>query len=518
MQNGLAVLVVDDIEAMRKVTAAQLSSLGIERIYSAGNGREALRVLQAHPVDVVLCDWNMPEMDGLQLLAAMRADERYAGVPFVMITAEADRSRIEEAIALGVNDLLVKPYSSGRLDRGLQRALALRQERTAPPVPAAPPPASAAADPARLTILMVDDRPDNLHLLINIFKSDYRIQAAHTGEKALDLCRSDSPPDLVLLDVMMPGMDGFEVARQMRAHPRAEGIPVIFVTAAVDQASRDKAMGLGAIDFVPKPVDPPQLRQRVDNFMQYVRGRHRLQEDYDCMLRAARLREHVEDSTRNDISGPLADMLALIQSLMADKEVARRHSLQLKGAERGVMQLLDMISVASELYKIETGRFVLAPQPVPLGEVVRRVVELARARFAPRRIAIAVDSDVDMGVEPPRAIGDVLLTYALLQILVRQACEASADGGRVTVTLQDADPLRVAVTRSGTVPPAARARYFGKYQAWEQPNSTGLGAYAVQRLAEAQHGQADLQVSDEQGATTVTVSLPREAAAGEAYV
>lgn len=87
---------------------------------------------------------------------------------------------------------------------------------------------------ARPTVLVVDDTPDNLHLLSQLFKDEYKVKVAFSGEKALTICHSDPPPDLVLLDIMMPEMDGFEVAQRMREHPSSQHIPVIFVTAMTD--------------------------------------------------------------------------------------------------------------------------------------------------------------------------------------------------------------------------------------------------------------------------------------------
>ena len=108
-------LVVDDIEAMRKVISYQLRTLGAAHILTANNGAEALRVLRQQRVDVILSDWNMPVLSGLELLKTLRADEALYRTPFVMITAEAERARVEEAIAHGVSNLLVKPYTTTSL-------------------------------------------------------------------------------------------------------------------------------------------------------------------------------------------------------------------------------------------------------------------------------------------------------------------------------------------------------------------------------------------------------------------
>ena len=201
-------LVVDDFEPMRKVTSSQLRSMGASTIMTAGDGAEALRLLKNKRVDIVLSDWNMPVMTGLELLKKVRADEKLSHLPFIMITAEAERERISEAIANGVSDLLVKPYTSERLATRVEKALALPyrsqlharktyvQKKT---VIFEDPILKDSSTESRPTILVVDDTADNLLLLSHLFKDEYRVRISHTGKKALEICQSNNPPDLVLL-------------------------------------------------------------------------------------------------------------------------------------------------------------------------------------------------------------------------------------------------------------------------------------------------------------------------------
>ncbi|MCX7143859.1 MAG: response regulator [Proteobacteria bacterium] len=510
-------LVVDDFESMRKVTAAQLRTHGVEKVLLAADGSEALRILKKQRVDIVLSDWNMPVMTGLELLKAVRANEELRGLPFVMITAEAERERVAEAIANGVSDLLVKPYTSDRLltriEKAMQRKPRQLQEAPAPvadvaqPAPAAPVP----KEKARPTILVVDDTPDNLHLLSQLFKDEYRVRVAHNGKKALEICCADDPPDLVLLDIMMPDMDGFEVARRMREHPNSETIPVIFVTAMTGDEARLKGLELGAVDFVTKPIDPEVLKPRVRNFLRYVELHKQLQADYDGMLDAARLREEVEQITRHDMKGPLAGVLGLVQALADDSSLGRKQTELVRSVEETALQLLDMINLSSELYKIETGRFTLNAQPVKVGDVLRRIVEISRTTFRERGLTISVDTDVPMGEEMPVALGDAMLCYSMFQNLVKNACEAAPGDSRVTVELKDETPLRIEIRNTGAVPADIRGRFFDKFVTKGKPGGTGLGTYSARLLAQAQNGDILLDVSDVENTTTVTVVLPREA-------
>jgi putative two-component system response regulator len=117
----------------------------------------------------------------------------------------------------------------------------------------------------RPTILIVDDAPENLTLLSELLKLLYCVKAARTGEKALQIARSDEPPDLILLDVMMPGMNGFEVCRRLREEERTRHIPVIFITAQVAADEEIRGLELGAVDYLTKPINPPTVLMRVDN-------------------------------------------------------------------------------------------------------------------------------------------------------------------------------------------------------------------------------------------------------------
>ena len=113
------------------------------------------------------------------------------------------------------------------------------------------------------TILIVDDFPENIDVLREVLRKEYRIKAAVNGATALRIARSEDPPDLVLLDVMMPELDGHEVCRQLKANQRTRGIPVIFVTTRGDVTDEARGFEVGCIDYITKPVSPPLVRARV---------------------------------------------------------------------------------------------------------------------------------------------------------------------------------------------------------------------------------------------------------------
>ncbi|MBB2495717.1 response regulator [Aquipseudomonas ullengensis] len=115
----------------------------------------------------------------------------------------------------------------------------------------------------KATVLVVDDTPDNLALMSDLLKGNYRVKVANSGEKALRISHTGTPPDLILLDIMMPDMDGYEVCQRLKQDPATRDIPVIFLTAKVAVEDERKGFELGAVDYITKPISPPIVMARV---------------------------------------------------------------------------------------------------------------------------------------------------------------------------------------------------------------------------------------------------------------
>ncbi len=113
------------------------------------------------------------------------------------------------------------------------------------------------------TVLIVDDTPENLELMLGLLQDDYRVLVANSGERALRLAQAPQPPQLILLDIMMPGMDGYEVCRRLKADVRTRDIPVIFLTAKSEIEDETHGLDLGAVDYLTKPISPPIVQARI---------------------------------------------------------------------------------------------------------------------------------------------------------------------------------------------------------------------------------------------------------------
>lgn len=125
----------------------------------------------------------------------------------------------------------------------------------------------------RSTLLVIDDSPSNLAVMSSLLKQHYRVKVATDGQRGLRIALTQPPPDLILLDVVMPGLDGYETCRQLKQYPQTREIPVIFLTARSDVADEQQGLELGAVDYIAKPVSPPILLARVRTHLQLKQAR-----------------------------------------------------------------------------------------------------------------------------------------------------------------------------------------------------------------------------------------------------
>jgi len=142
-------------------------------------------------------------------------------------------------------------------------------------------------------ILIVDDTPDNIHVLMQTLKDDYKVVAATNGEKALKMAAAEERPDIILLDVMMPEMDGYEVCTRLKSDSYTKDIPVVFITALSEASDEEKGLALGAVDFIVKPINPSLVKMRVKNQLELKMHRDNLEHLVDERTQELRLTQEV---------------------------------------------------------------------------------------------------------------------------------------------------------------------------------------------------------------------------------
>ena len=245
-------------------------------IIAANTGERAIELAQRvpHP-ELILLDIKMPGMDGYSVLARLKSDPATAQIPVIFVTALSEAADEARGLALGVADYITKPVNPDLLHLRIRIQLELQRHRSRPET----------FDIAHRTdpdhpssLLVVDDVPENIHELLEALKDDYRIMVANSGAKAIELVQGANPPDLVLLDIVMPGMDGYEVCRRIKATTAGNRIPVIFVTVVDAAQQKVRGFAIGAADYITKPFDIDEVRARVRTHLELSRLRRFLEQ------------------------------------------------------------------------------------------------------------------------------------------------------------------------------------------------------------------------------------------------
>lgn len=270
------ILVVEDNELNMKLVRGLLG-LGAYRMLEAADAEAALEMAGRELPDLILMDIQLPGMDGLTATRRLKTDDRLRHIPVVALTSYAMAGDENKAAAAGCDGYLTKPIDT--------RSFIGKVEAFLSPGPAADPVGVGQAGgvpqpPARVRsqplILMVDDEPKNLKLLTaKLSGQPYTIKFAFNGAEALEMV-SQHQPDLILLDVMMPGMDGYEVTRRLKQDKATRGIPVIMITALDGPEDKAKGMALGAEEFLTKPVNTAELLARLGSMLKLKQFKEQL--------------------------------------------------------------------------------------------------------------------------------------------------------------------------------------------------------------------------------------------------
>jgi CheY-like chemotaxis protein len=272
---GELIIVVEDNEKNLKLVRDVLLQSGFQ-IAEARTAEAALELVAETAPDLILMDIGLPGMSGLEAVRKLKSDPSTASIPVCALTAFAMEEDQERCLRAGFDGYLVKPITVSQLPEQVRALLGGGEEASSEP--SSPGPTLApSTEGTRAKILVVDDTPQNVKLLETVLTGQgYAVISAVTGEQALTEV-SEERPDLILLDVVMPGMDGYEVCRRLRADEQTALLPVVMVTARAEE-ERIKAIEAGADDFVTKPFDQAELMARMRSLLRVKRYQDKIQE------------------------------------------------------------------------------------------------------------------------------------------------------------------------------------------------------------------------------------------------
>ena len=355
-------------------------------------------------------------------------------------------------------------------------------------------------------ILIADDTVRNLQILGEVLEREgYQINVAQDGQQALDIATKVSP-DLLLLDVMMPVMDGFDVCRALKANPETAGIPVIFLTAKVETDDLVKGFELGAVDYITKPFNTTELLVRVRTHLSI----HLLQTALrHSMNDIDRMRREQEAFLRHELNNRIAPIMGYADMLVGalDDERHKRWSTAISTATQ---DMSDLIEALRHLQELESGTYELSRRRVTAEEILESVIENLKASRT-TEVEIRFDSGASESTELEL---DVNLMNGVFLNLIKNAVEhvtrIESDADRV-VTVKVERRLRqicVLINNGGPpIPPDRVDSFFEKFNTKGKEGGTGLGTTYAALVTRAHGGTIDVVSSEEEG-TTVTVSIP----------
>ena len=357
-------------------------------------------------------------------------------------------------------------------------------------------------------ILIVDDTPENIQLLGAILKTNgYQIIVAENGMQVFDAV-DRIMPDLILLDIMMPKMDGFEVCRRLKDDEKTKDIPVIFLTAKNEMEDIVNGFNVGAVDYVVKPFQMTELLARVKTHLDLKFYREEVEQRVEDIARIKREHEALLRHEMNNQLMPImgyAQMFIEMENGNLTEEQLRRIQVIFDHSQR----LVRVVEGLRDIQSLEDGSIRIKEMDVDLSKMVTRTVEDLAVGFGHQAI-VTIDNQLDTAVI--KADGDML--EGALKNLIKNAIEhvSGLPDRDVLITLRRQKERVMVEIKNGGPPisPERLTRFFEKFNTDrdQKKDGTGLGTTHAYWVVKAHQGDIDV-VSENGLGTVVTVTLPK---------
>ncbi|MDR5838150.1 hybrid sensor histidine kinase/response regulator [Caballeronia sp. LZ034LL] len=354
-------------------------------------------------------------------------------------------------------------------------------------------------------VLIVDDIRNNITALeASLARPDLSVLKAESGPAALELLLKHEVA-LAILDVNMPGMDGFELAELMRGSPRTAHVPIIFLTATAQEANRTfRGYEAGAVDFLYKPFDSRILNSKVDVFIQMERQKQQLATQLATVQQLLDANEMLMAVLGHDLRTPLSAVIASAEYLarfVQDENVANIGT-RIKSSG---MRMVRMVDQLLNLARLRGGRVTLQPRAVELNTLAKNIVDEYEARVGKGRIFVLRQGDTLLQ-------GDGDLLSQVFSNLIGNALQHGLEGSAIQVRLDGhADDVSITVQNAGAIPADVLPTIFAPYRSGRRQSESsglGLGLYITREIAEMHGGEVRVRSTNDTG-TVFEVTLPR---------
>lgn len=358
-------------------------------------------------------------------------------------------------------------------------------------------------------VLVVDDTKIYIDTLVDTLSRYYQVGVAMDGETALQDIAVNKP-DLILLDIMMPGMDGYEVCRQIKTNDESANIPIIFLTAKTEMEDIIKGFEYGSVDYVTKPFNLTELLMRVKTHLELKIAREEIEKQNDELVKAAKFREDVDRIIRHDLKAPLNPIIGFPQLLLEREDLSEKGKKSLRLIKESGYKMLNMINLSLDLFKMEQGVYNLQPSSVNIFTQIVNVKDELESLIQRKKIRVKIEifAKPTKGGDSFYILGEELLCYSMLANLIKNALEASPENESVRIKIQENQKSgTISIHNKGAVPVDIRTRFFEIYTSSGKRGGTGLGTYSAKLIVETLNGYIQMDTSEEDG-TTITIELP----------
>ena len=342
------------------------------------------------------------------------------------------------------------------------------------------------------SILIVDDNPINLRVLASMLKhSGWRPRPVTSGRLGLQAARNE-PPDLVLLDVNMPEMNGYEVCKQLKADTGLASIPVIFVSALGETMDKVRGFAVGGVDYITKPFQLDEVKARVTAHLELRRQRRELQASYDKLHESERLRDSLVHMIVHDLRSPLTAISAYLDLFgqAAKEKLGAETQEDVASAMHATRNMVRMINGILDVSKMEAQMMKLDLRECDLVQVVGQSLDDLESLVGTRRLAF------ERPTAPARVLADQEIVSRIVQNLLANALRFTPADGEIHVGIvAEAAHMRVFVADTGPgIPPDFRESIFDKFvqvggSGLPTNRSTGLGLAFCKMAVEAHGGR-----------------------------
>ncbi len=493
------ILVVEDSPIVQKSIGEELEESGFQ-VFLADNGKEAVELASLEKPDLITMDINMPVMDGYQACLKMKNKPATSNIPIIIVTVNNTREERERGFEVGAVEYFTKPFPKGHLSNYIETLLSGHKEKR----------------PEK--ILIAEESPicRNIYAAI-LDKYGFEFEMVENGKKVFEVLDKGFEPSVVLLDSMMPVMDGFQVCLKLKSSKEHSNIPVIMVTAAKNKEDILGGLKAGANDYILKPFDEDELIARMETHVKNFTLLKKIKKQNEELSALNKLKDEYLFVVSHDLRSPLSNIVGFAGLLENSKSFSESEIEMVKIIKSCAEHQIALVEDLFSLRNLDTSNPELEMSEIVFQELIEEAIKTNSFNFNLKKIKLAEE----MPKEPIKILADRLKIFQVLNNLISNAIKFSNKGGEIKVkTVLKKEKARFSIQDHGVgIPKSNLEKIFHRFSDARRQGtmgelSTGLGLSITKKIVGLHRGE--IWVDSEKGkGSTFSFTLPLDSTAHE---